>query len=232
MKLEIAIETDDEITPALARVRRGLSGAGRPRLHSMIGRRVVETVRNHLIKIAPQRHRTANSLGAQPTRHLERGLEGIRPALLQDEVQIFIPIPGISRAFHDLTITPRAGSKYLTIPATAEAYGRRARSFRDLRVQVFRKKGGGQTLALVKAEQTDVRTRQRSGFLWDRVIARTVSRAGRRVNAPVYYWLVEKVEQKQDRELMPSDGELLDACEAGAEDFIGHEFFKTQVKAA
>ena len=205
MKLEIAIETDDQTTPVLARLKRGMKGTPN-KLNSFIGRAVVGKIRDHLIRIAPSSHATADRLNARPTGHLERNLEAIRPALLAEEVQIFIPIPGIRRAFEDVTIRARAG-KYLTIPAIAESYGRRARSFQGLRFVPFKSGAKG----LVKFGPAEVGANGKK----ERPMQ-------------VFYWLKEQVTQRQDRGLMPSDDALLQACESGAEDYLENELFNTQ----
>lgn len=56
---------------------------------------------------------------------------------------IKIDVPGVGRAYHDVTILPRI-RKSLTIPMNKEAYGRRATEFNDLFVA---KKNGKAFLA-------------------------------------------------------------------------------------
>lgn len=196
--------TNDEATPVLTRLVNQLTD--RTGLHQSIANAAENLTRDYLRGIAPSRHRTAERLGAQPTGHLERAAESVSSEHNAEEAVIGITSPGISRALADLTITPK-NSKYLTIPATAEAYGRRARSFNDLRLAVF----GRDTLALVKAEQSSLADRSRSGFDYEN--RAPMATAGR---APVYYWLVKSVELRQDRTLLPSDELYKAAAEEGA----------------
>ena len=84
-------------------------------------------------QVAATRHRTAESLGAVPTGHLEKAYsqaEGVA-----DESSAAILLPRASRlraAFGPYVCRPTAGHKFLTIPVNAAAYGRRAREFDDL----------------------------------------------------------------------------------------------------
>ena len=211
MKLDVSIEADDEVTPWLARIARDIE-AGRDvnGINGFMARRLAAVTRDYLRKEALVRHKTADRLKAKPTGHLEKGAENVTARPEADGIVIELPIPGIERAFKDVTIVPTL-SKWLTIAATAEAYGRRARSFSDLRVQFF----GKDLMGLVKAEQTELKTRKRRGFSVDQVVGEDGKKRG-----VVYYWLKKSVFQKQDRTLMPSDEDLLQAAEDGAEAFV------------
>jgi hypothetical protein len=198
MKLDIAIEADDEVTPWLARIARDIEGGRNVNgLNGYMARALGETTREYLRKLAPLRHDTANSLGGKPTGHLERGAEAVSSKPEEDGVVIDIPIPGIARAFGDMRIAA-VRSKWLTIPANGEAYGRRARSFSDL---IFRLKGGSPSdapLAMLLQKQEDGKLR-------------------------VMYWLKKSVFQKQDRTLLPSDDELLQSAEDAAEGWLDYQ---------
>jgi len=78
-------------------------------------------------------HRSANRLGAQPTGHLAEAYEGIESVSTAESASLLVP--GASRlraAFGRYVITPKNGSKFLTIPVAREAYGKRAGEFTDL----------------------------------------------------------------------------------------------------
>lgn len=94
-------------------------------------------------------HRTADRLGGKRTGHLERAFRGIEAE--NDESSARLLVPGASRlraAFGAYTLTPK-NSKYLTLPISAEAYGRRAGEFEDL-FPITSKKGN--LLLVRKAE--------------------------------------------------------------------------------
>jgi len=175
-------------------------------IHEDIAARAENLTRDYLTSLAQTRHATADSLGATPTGHLERAAESVTSRSDAEGAVIGITSPGITRAFSDITITP-VNAKYLTIAATAEAYGKRAGAFNDLRLAFF--KNG--TLALVKADQSSVSSRKASGYGIERA-------AGQK--PPIYYWLVKSVTQKQDRTLLPSDTLLQSAAEEGVRDWL------------
>lgn len=140
---------------------------------------------------AATEHRTANALGATPTGHLADAYEGIEGESSADAAVLLVP--GASRlraAFGRYVLTPRNGSKYLTIPANAEAYGKRAREIGNLfPVRV----GPRKTLTL---------SRQREGG-----------------GLEVMYVLVQRAEIPEDAGLIPFDDLAQEAADS-AEAFI------------
>ena len=181
-------------------------------LHQDIATREENLVRDYLISLAQTRHATADRLGATPTGHLERAAESVTSRSDADAATVSITSPGLRRAFGDITIVP-VNAKWLTIAATAEAYGKRAGSFNDLRLAFF--KSG--RLALVKADQSRLSDRKSSGYGIESKAAKTDATKQR---PPVYYWLVKSVTQKQDRTLLPSNALLQTAAEEGVRDWL------------
>lgn len=213
MKVELTIGGNAQAM--LSQLKTGM--VNRVDLNHDIAARAENTTRDYLLSLSQSRHATADALGATPTGHLERAAESVSSSSDADAATISITSPGIGRAFHDVTITPGSGKKYLTIPATAEAYGKRAGAFSDLRLAFF--KGG--LLALVKADQSRVSDRKESGYGVESNAAqgkRAPLQAASR--PPVYYWLKTSVRQKQDRTLLPSDELLQSAAEEGVRDWL------------
>ena len=197
LSFQIDVSGDDQVIKMLARLRTKLTD--KTALHKSIGTWAESATRDHLIQEAQARHKTANRLGARPSGHLEPHGDVVNSKLSNaDAAIVSINIPGIRRAFGDLTITAKSG-KWLTIPANAEAYNRRARTFNDLRVAFF----GKGRMALVKAEQSSLSDRKESG--------------GR---SEVYYWLKKSVTQKQDRALLPPDDDFATAAVQGIKAYI------------
>lgn len=183
--------------------------SGLPTLHQLLGELQDRTglnrsiaaeaenlTREYLRGLAPARHRTAQRLGATPTGHLERAAESVSSRSDAAAATVSVTSPGMIRAFRPVTLTPGAGKKYLTIPATAEAYGQRAGAFNDLRFALL----GGKP-ALIQAAQSSLATRTATG--------------GR-----VFYWLKRSVHQPQDRTLLPSDAAFAAAAEEGAVSYL------------
>lgn len=148
---------------------------------------------------APSRHTTAQRLGANPTRYLERAADGVTSTgtddaavvTLSGSVDIFARVNG--------PVEIRARDKKLAIPATAAAYGRRPREL-DLQVFVWRRQDGSYTSALGK-----------------------VIGEGPNKERSVFYWLVDQVRLPQDRELLPSDDQYTDAAVRGLSLYIDNQ---------
>jgi hypothetical protein len=188
LSFEVNVSGDEQVIKLLGRLRSSLTDKGA--LHQSIGTYAEQLTRQHLTVLAGTRHDTARRLGASPTGHLARAAETVTSRGTQDAAIVTVVSPGISRAFGDLTITPRS-SKYLTIPAAAESYGRRARTFGDLRVAFF----GRGRMALVQPDPDGSRDR-------------------------VLYWLKKQVKQRQDRSLLPPDQDFADAAAQGIKAYI------------
>lgn len=203
----INVSGDAQVSALLTRLSNALSD--RTELHKSIASTSEILTVQHLTVLAGTRHATADRLGATPTGHLSQAAQSVVSSGTDEAATISVTSPGIQRAFGDVIIRPKSG-KYLTIPATAEAYGRRARSFNDLRIAFF-----GGKLALVKAEQSSLADRSRSGFDYEN--RAPMQTAGR---APIYYWLKKMVTQKQDRSLLPSDQDYAAAALQGIKNFV------------
>jgi hypothetical protein len=207
MSVAVTITVTGDAQRMLSQLDQKLVNRGE--LHEDIATRAENVTRDYLRGIARTRHATARKLGATPTGHLERAAESVHSFSDAEGATIGITSPGIGRAFEDKVITPGPGKKYLTIPATAEAYGKRAGQFNDLRLAFF--KGG--LLALVKADQSSLSDRKASGYSVEK-------KAAPKARPPVYYWLKKSVTQKQDRTLLPSDAMLQAAAEEGTRDWL------------
>lgn len=180
----------DTATPWLNRLNRAMTG-DRTEFHGYVARRASERSRLHVRTLAPHRHQTADKMGAKRSGFLERAAGSIEPEA--DARAAYLVFPrnfGLQRAFRPIDIVPLNGKQWLTIPATAETYGRRAGEFTGL----FFKIVGGRYPALI------------------------LSRNKREFT--VAFWLMRRVHQEQDRSLMPSDEEFALDAEAAALEFI------------
>ncbi len=83
---------------------------------------VTARIRRHIAALGATRHATAFRLGATPTGHL-RASAVRRESATATSATIAIGIPGIARAYRDITIRPRERAA-LTIPVHRLAYGR------------------------------------------------------------------------------------------------------------
>jgi hypothetical protein len=172
--LEIKIEASADLVQALR------NGLARPaEMHRVIAADAEQLYQRYVGSL--ERHKTATQLGAKPTNHLAKAAKRIEGD--SDETAAYVRIPratGLGRAFRDLNITPRAGKKYLTIPAHRSTYGKRAGEVpHDMSFAIV----GGRHRALVFTSGPD--------------------------KGSVAYWLRTSVTVKQDRSLLPSDAATL-----------------------
>lgn len=135
------------------RLRRSLGAEFSParmtRLAEAIGYDAQEMTADHMARASVDRHKTADRLGAVHTKFLEFSPGRTRSASPRggftmskdaDPTGVTVVVgntPGLSRAYHDLTIKPGAGKKYLTIPTHADAYGRKAKEFKNQGRRLF-----------------------------------------------------------------------------------------------
>ena len=146
---------------------------------------MLQLLTTHIAWLATSRR---NSFGA-PSSHYDTSK--IYPAgVTDDSAVIAIGIPGISRAYHDITIRPRNG-KYLTIPVSPIAYGHRVGDLRSSGYNIFRPKGKN-VLGISGPDNTFV----------------------------ALYALATRVTQKQDPTLLPDEEELEAAFVHGCKTYI------------
>jgi hypothetical protein len=195
MSVQLTIEAKtDQLEADLRKFMAGLND--KTALNRSVADRATELTRNYLTAIAQSRHATATSLGASPSGHWAQAAEKTSGSADSDAAKITIAQPGIGRALHDVTIIPTGGKKYLTIPAVAAAYAKRAPTVPDL-VPIIRTIGG---------------TR--------RAVALGKKSSVKGVPPTIWYWLVKSVTQKQDRSLLPSDEQYRLAALEGAREYL------------
>ena len=122
---------------------------------------------------------------------------------------------GIRQRVQGGYIRPTGGKKFLTIPATAEAYGKRAREFGNLRFGFAESVPGSGNLApaLVDAGQ------QRVAFGRRRKDGSRAVKPGEDLSNKVFFWLVRQVYQPADPTALPSEDRLVKAGSAAANEW-------------
>ena len=180
----------DEITPLLERVQSLATARGL----ALVGARAVgDLVKQHLYGLDGQRH--------QYGRHYYRQAgDSVTARIVPEGAAVSITQTGFRQRLFGGTITPRV-AKMLTIPANPEAYGMRAREFKDLDVRrVLDPKTGALRLALVRRASTQIRyVRRKNKDGTSSLNAKPV----REVGGEVMFWLVRKVVQKADPTVLP-----------------------------
>lgn len=187
MSFALQLSVTDDASPVLSGLINALEDP--TDLNKAIAARAEVETTNYIRKESASRHKTAERLGANPTGYLERAAQGVSSTGDEEGATVILSgdVGGFARAFGDITIKPKKG-KFLTLPANAAAYGKRASEF-DLDLFVFNRH---ESFAMALGKRTD------SGDI------------------DVFYWLRRKVFQRQDRSLLPSDDQYLAAAESGA----------------
>ncbi|MFA7335112.1 MAG: hypothetical protein WC130_12595 [Kiritimatiellia bacterium] len=141
---------------------------------------------------------------------------------MEDGISLSLSHPGMRRAFEDVDIRPGPDKKYLTIPACAEAYNKRAYRFDNLEV-LFGKNG---PYALAERKHTEIRWRTKRfkiaghGDEGDVTSSYKYAAAGEQRGGRIFYYLVKSVHQPRDPSLLPDDNAIVAAAISGARDFI------------
>lgn len=217
--IALQINITDHASPRLQQLINGLTD--RTALNLTVGKTAQNCIRDHLIALAATRHATANRLGATPSGHLAKAAEKVAlPSSLTDHgdsIEISLNHPGLARAFQDIDILPGAGKKYLTLPATAQSYNKRATRFNTLQV-LYGKNG---PYALAERAFTDLRWRNTTlkTAAGGRQKQKTAA-AGAQHGGKIFYWLVKSVHQTQDRTLLPADSAITEAALGGVRDYV------------
>ncbi len=189
LAIQMRAALPQRVRTMLSRVR-DLSG-----LTAYCSNRVAELVRGHLDAEAGRRHATARRLGAEPTGFLADAASSTIAAPEPRAVVVRVDSPGVRRAYHDVEIRPKNGSRHLTIPINRLAYGQRVSSVaRAVGEKWFVIQSGGRLLLASK----------------DPVQKHLL---------PLYI-LKRSVRQAQDPTLMPSEAEISRRLVSSAAEYI------------
>lgn len=177
MNISLQIQDFGKLTALM----NALGPSNRHRLNAVGAKALEVKVRSHVARISAGRHRASAALGASPTGHYRKGMRGIAGHATANGGEVVIPIAGISRAFHDITLTTptREGKKYLTIPKHAAAYGHTVPELKRRGWKIFRP---GKSLCLL-------------GY------------RNKGEKPVMLFALAEAVHQRQDPSLLPSQAE-------------------------
>jgi hypothetical protein len=146
---------------------------------AVMGRAVQQALRKWFFKLNTER---PNMLGGKRTNfYAQAGRSVQAPRNVSGGVVVSITNVGIAQRRFGGKIVAQS-SKWLTIPATAEAHGKRAREFSDLHFELI----GGKYPALVRSIE------KKAGV--------------------VYFWLKKAVFQKADPSVLPPEGDLAAAA--------------------
>lgn len=187
-RITVQVTGLDETAQVLQAIRSGL--ANRRGLHTAMAVPAQQLTQDFLLRM--NRHRTADRLGARPTKFRQKNAKLIEADA--DDSAAYVRIPratGLGRAFHDVDLVPKNGKKYLTIPADPRTYGKSVRQFPE----------GTFEFAILHAH------RPFPVLLF-------------KADGKVAYWLRKTVHQAQDRTLLPSDQAYMEIGRRAAISYI------------
>lgn len=186
MSIAISVDVHDAATRKLAELRGGLD---QERVNAVIGGSARRIVQDHLRTLDKSK---ANKLGGKRTHYFAQAARSTNYRSDVDGVTVAISQVGIGLRYFGGEVRPVNG-KYLTIPARAEAHGRRAGEFNNLEI-VWGKNG---PRALAERRATAIRFNKKG-------VSRGETRGG-----GIMYWLVKSVTQTPDPDVLPKSDTIL-----------------------
>lgn len=197
--MSLAVTITDNATPWLNYLAKHLS---EPALQHEVGGEVTRLLLDHLTALDSER---PNALGGRRTHFYARAGKATSYAIHDNGVTISVNQIGIAQRYFGGTIEPGPGKKYLTIPARAEAHGRRAGEFNNL--EVLFGKNGPYALAERQATSFSIRSRtDKSGNRQSKIANR------QSVGSGIFYWLVKSVTQDPDSTVLPNESAILNSA--------------------
>lgn len=205
--MTLNVQVDDRVSEPLRRLL-DLQGATG---YKIAGVGVLEAVRDHLAA----RDQLPNSRGWPKTHFHDRARQQTFLRTNNFEATVHIALVGFATyATGKPEVIKPVNSKYLTIPARPEAYGRRAREFGDLVFRMVPSPNGGMAPALVRAEQTV--------FSFGRKRKDGTRGVGgvKEVGGEVFYWLARSVHPKPHPEAVPTKEALQAAAVSALQSYV------------
>jgi len=220
--VSFTIDIQDRATPAVEGALSELQLAG---VKPAIGRAVVRLVQQHFLRLNASR---ANPLGGPRSNFYAQAARNTRYDVQTDGVLVSVGQVGIRQRLEGGEMVPR-NVKYLTLPAIAEAYGKRTREFPNLAIMWRRLAGQTRPVALVEAEATPptrLPAHRRAGGQVRQDGPPASRWAGTRgiqtnsVGGKIFFWLVKSVTQPADPSVLPSERELTEAAVTASGDYF------------
>ncbi|MDF3058023.1 MAG: hypothetical protein K0R17_2238 [Rariglobus sp.] len=189
-------------------------------LLNVAGRSGRNVVQKHL---RAKNRSSRNRMGGPRTNFYAKAADAVNFRILNDEeVMLSINAIGISLRFHGTAGLPGGrlrpvSARYLTIPATPEAHGKRAREFGDLEFGfAYDPELGRERPALVRdGSQPLTRVAKRGGR------APAAGLPGGDTTGEAVFWLVRSVKQEGDDTVLPTEHDLFERVIADIEEFLG-----------
>lgn len=190
----VTINITDRVSEELKRLNEKVV-----KLNPVIGRSAANRVQSHLFE---QNKLKPNKLGGSRTNFYSAAAKSTHFVIIPDGVLVVVAKQGIAQRYYGGVIRANK-QKFLTIPACSEAYGKRAKEFKNLHVE---KTEAG--LALVENYSTKIR------------IGKKIKSLGE-TGGRVMFWLRKSVKQEGDESILPSRDNMIAAIIDTVKNYIG-----------
>lgn len=202
----ITIDIRDEVTPALAALRESCQPQN---VNPAIGTAVKKLFQNHFIGLP------SNKQGFPTTNFWADAARSTTWMLLADGVLIRVDKAGVQQRLRGGDIVPGAGKTYLTLPATADAYGHRAGEF-NLKFAIVNQDGFQRPALVARRSVAAMVTQTKTGKF---------KHTGDEIGEVVFYWLVRHVHQEPNPDVIPSDDEITTAATDTVQDIVARALY-------
>jgi hypothetical protein len=216
MSVAIKIDLVDRATPAINKLDAKLIDDS---VKHSAGASVMRQILDHLTALDEER---PNALGGRRTHFYAKAGKSTHYEITDTGAIVSINHIGIAQRLRGGEITP-VNSKYLTIPARAEAHGRRAREFNNLEI-LYNRNG---PYALAEREYTTFAFKKgkkgKAGRdIWGKperdISERLLYRASH--GGGIFYWLVKSVTQEGDPTVLPDEDSMEEAVISRVSNYI------------
>ncbi len=193
MPLTLNIAVQDRATPVIHQLDAKLVGDAAK--HSA-GQSVMRQILDHLTALDEER---PNALGGRRTHFYGKAGKSTSYETTDTGAMVSISSVGIAQRYFGGEIKPGPGKKYLTIPARAEAHGRRAGEFNNLQI-LFGRNG---PYALAERDSMELRRRRMTKRKGGVKAVRRWFAHGAEPGGGIFFWLVKSVTQQPDPTVLP-----------------------------
>ena len=204
--MNITVTINDKASSAIAELTKKVTSK---QLNSAAGSAAQRTVQRHLGQLDAER---ANKLGGKRTHFFASAARGTTYKADKDGVVVSIQKLGIRLQYEGGTVKP-VNSKYLTIPARAEAHGKRAGEFDNL--ELLWGRNGPYALAERASQSVNFKAKGDSESL--------STTKGRKKGGGVFFWLCKSATLQPDPDIIPSEQSLSQAVKFGVYDYLNRK---------
>ncbi len=210
----LTIEIKGDATKALGDVADKLNSEA---LKAAAGGGVKRLLQDHFGNLDSSR---SNALGGKRTHYFASAARSISYETDLYGTTVSIHHLGIGLHYFGGTVKP-INTKYLTIPARAEAHGRRAGEFDNLEILW----GRSGPVALVERRSQAInfkKVRRKGESKWEMKSVDVVEKGG-----GVFFWLVKSATIKADPGILPSDSLMVSAAVSSVADYMNRKHGNT-----